>query len=156
MRRLVLFLLPLLFVFSSCGNIKNIRVTDYRLGEVSNIGLSGLRSEVLLTVDNPAADITVIDMSGKVKDRGNDLGVFMLKDDVTVAGRCTGEYSFPVELLLADSVSPLDLLGLMGSFDKDKITVDADIVLKTKCGFKKRIRLRDVTLAELISFLKSM
>lgn len=155
MRRFLLVLIfPLLILSASCTKMRDIRVTDYRIAELENIGFTGVRAGVSLSIDNPARDFTVTSIKGTMEKGGKDLALINMDTPVRVPCGSSEDCLFPLELSLADSVSPFEMLGLVSSFGKaDDITVDMAIKIKMSKGGKYTLRFRDVKLSELMSYL---
>lgn len=154
MRKYILIIFAVLLVSSSCSRMRDIRITDYKIAELENVGFTGLKVSVRLTVDNPAKEFSVVSVSGSVKRDGSEFGVFVMDTTVTVPGEAVSECLFPLEIGLADSVSPFELLGLASSFNRSDMTVNAVVKVRLKSGIRRSIRLNDMGYDEIMSFVK--
>ena len=152
MRRYIFIIIATAFLAVSCTRLQDVRVTDYAIATVENVGFTGLKVSVRLTVDNPAREFTVLSLSGTVKKSGKDFGVFGMYSPLTIESG-TGQYLAPLELSLAESVSPFEMLGLISSMNSDEFTVDALFRIKYPSGVKGRLKLHDIPLDELMSYI---
>lgn len=155
MRKYSLLILALLAVAVSCTKMRDIRITDYSIAELENIGFTGVRATVRLSIDNPAKDFTVTSISGTVKRDGRDFAEFDLDSPVSVPYGNTSDCMFPMTLSLSGSISPFEMLGVVSSIARAKgITVDATVKLKMKQGIRHTVRVRDVKFDEIMDFVR--
>lgn len=155
MKKYALLILALLAVAVSCTKMRNIRITDYSIAELENIGFTGVRATVRLSIDNPAKDFTVTSISGTVKRDGRDFAEFDLDSPVSVPYGNTSDCMFPMTLSLSGSISPFEMLGVVSSIARaEGITVDATVKLKMKQGIRHTVRVRDVKFDEIMDFVR--
>ena len=132
MRKYALLILALLAVAVSCTKMRDIRITDYSIAELENIGFTGVRATVRLSIDNPAKDFTVTSTYGN-----------------------TSDCMFPMTLSLSGSISPFEMLGVVSSIARaEGITVDATVKLKMKQGIRHTVRVRDKKFDEIMDFVR--
>lgn len=155
MRKYALLILALLAVAVSCTKMRDIRITDYSIAELENIGFTGVRATVRLSIDNPAKDFTVTSISGTVKRDGRVFAEFDLDSPVSVPHGNTSDCMFPMTLSLSGSISPFEMLGVVSSIARaEGITVDATVKLKMKQGIRHTVRVRDVKFDEIMDFVR--
>ena len=152
--KIIRILLPLLAVLflSACtgGKVSEIEVTSARIVSIVPQGLTTATAELEVGVHNPAARITLKDLSGLAKYKGEPLLDFDA-DALVIEGKTDSVYCFPVRCRLSEGFSILRLLNAFdGNADENDLTFSVKGRAALKGGLGKDIELEDVPLGTLL------
>ena len=153
MRRLSI-LLPLLLALGLAGCAsKGLQVTSARVVSIVPEGLTSLSAELEVGVHNPSARLTLTDLTGQAKYRGEAL-LDLSADGVVIEARTDSLYRLPVRCRLSGDVS---LLGLLRTFEaplsKDELTLSVKGRASVR-GIGKDIELEDIPLGTLLDEIR--
>ena len=156
MRRLSI-LLPLLLALGLAGcapkGLQDLSVTSARVVSIVPEGLTSPSAELEVGVHNPSARLTLTDLTGQAKYRGEAL-LDLSADGVVIEARTDSLYRLPVRCRLSGDVS---LLGLLRTFEaplsKDELTLSVKGRASVR-GIGKDIELEDIPLGTLLDEIK--
>lgn len=146
----ILLAAVLCVLMSSCGKIKDIHLTSYKIVSLTPVGFRGLDIVVDLGIDNPSMQFTVADINAELFRQGVSLGTFVNSEDIVVKKKTVGNYTLSGRASLSQGVSLIQALGYAAKFDASEYTIScsADVILKS--GMKVRIDKKNVPLTSLI------
>ena len=137
-----------MLVFGGCAKVSQIRTTSVSLSSVTPKGLRALSLTLSVGVHNPASQIILSDISGKVI--GN-----VAMAPVTLEARTDTTYQLQADVALADGVSVFEVLNYVRRKDTmDKTTVNVYAKAKVKGLPAKKIKMEDMPLKQLLEQLK--
>lgn len=136
-------------MLSSCGNIREIHLTSYKVASFSPVGLRGVDLVLDLGVDNPALQFTVDDVTATVTRNGQPLGTFVNTEPVTVKRKSVAVYSVPGQVRLSDGVSLLYVMSLARNFNMAEYRISYSAKVTIKGGGHVTLSKDDVPLKEL-------
>ena len=118
------------FLFSSCGEFKEIKVTNIEKARIINIDKDGLEAEIDVKIDNPnkiAFNIYKSNIDVKMND--NSIGVAHLKKKVRIKANAEDTYTFVVASKFDKLLSGGGALGLLSlaTSKTANITLKGDI-----------------------------
>ena len=149
-RILLLLLSALLMSERTGGKVRDIEVTSARVVSIVPQGLTTATAELEVGVHNPASSLTLKDISGLAKFKGEPLMDFDA-DALVIEGKTDSVYCFPVRCRLSEGFSILRLLRVFdGSADENDLTFSVKGRAALKGGLGKDIELEDVPLGTLL------
>lgn len=149
-RILSLLLSFLLVAACTARGVQDIAITSARIVSIVPEGLTSATAELEVGVHNPAARLTLKDLSGLAKYKGEPLLDFDA-DALVIEGKTDSTYCFPVRCRLSDGFSILRLLRTFdGSMDENDLTFSVKGRAALKGGLGKDIELEDVPLGTLL------
>ena len=128
MKRLILFLISSVFVFSSCHDMKEVQCTGVKGFKVDRISTSGLEGDIILGVKNPNDfGFSIYRSEFDVTYSGVYLGKARLSKRVFIRRHAEENYNFH---LVSDfkNVNLLDVMKLLnGASFKNLVEVKGDL-----------------------------
>lgn len=147
-----IFLIVILAVFlvQGCAKFKDVRIVSCRVESVSLKGLRGVSAVLSAAVENPAAAMTLSDISGRIRLGDREMGTFSA-EPVVIEGRTVSECPVHVTFSLDSSLSLLELVPMVRGLDPGRLTADVSLKVKIRGGAARRVKLEGVPLS---SFMK--
>lgn len=145
----VMLLCVMALCFSGCAKLKDIRPVS---GRIESIMPSGLRSVVVTAcvgIDNPASQVTVSDIEGRISHSGKVLGRVSV-DPVVLQPRTEQEYHLRAVLTLEENVSLMEVLALAGKGGLDNCMADVSFKATLK-GVSKNMKYENIPLKKLLN-----
>lgn len=149
MKRLIIGMILLVLSLGGCKNIKDVRVTSVKLETVSIQGLKSLAMHLAVGIDNPAMQVHLEEIHGKIKHSGKVIGMLAV-DPFTVYARSEEIYHIRAVVSLAEGAGIMDLAVLMDENALDRCTVDISVSPRLKSGLSAPISLNDIPLKTLL------
>lgn len=149
-RSILLIAVLAAFLVQGCANFKDIRIVSCRVESVSLKGLRGAEAALSVGVDNPAAPMTLSDITGRILLEDRSLGTFSA-EPVSIEGRTMSECPVKVTFSLDNSISLMELVPMVRSLDMGSVTADVSLKVRVRKGVSKRVTLEKMPLS---SFLK--
>ena len=151
-------LLPLLLllVLAGCApkGIGDIAITSARVVSIVPEGLTSAAAELEVGVHNPSARITLSDLTGLAKYKGEPL-LDLSAEPVVVEGKTDSLYRLPVRCRFSEGVSLLRLLRtFVGPLNADDLTLSVRGRAALRSGIGKNIELEDIPLGSLLDQIK--
>lgn len=136
---------------SGCSDIKNvkeIRLTSYKIDSIVPSGLKSVDFKLTLGIDNPAMYLRIDGATGRMCRLGQELGTFSV-DPIEIEGHCEGKYPLTGNITLSSGVSILQIIRLATNFNMDEYTIDLFAPVKLKSGLGVKLKYVDTPLKEL-------
>lgn len=157
--RLMARRLRLIFIFSlaaifCCGcsglkeKVQDIKITSVAVDSFNLKGLRSIETTLALTVDNPVIAFTLTDIEGSLFYKGDEFIIFSA-DRLKVKGKRVAQYPLDAEASLAESVSLVNVLGLLSSYSLSKFTVSVSAKVKV-LGISKTLKFTEIPVKDLI------
>ena len=151
---IVVAFLAMTLLSGSCAKLSQVSVTSVALESVSPKGFRAATVSLNVGVHNPAARITLSDISGELMVSGKVIGKVAMPS-VVLAARTDSTYRLTSELSLADGVSLMQVLALAGQRTAlDQATANINATVKVKGGLVKKVKMEDVPVKELLEHIK--
>lgn len=155
MKRTGIILLALCSLFlSSCGgNMKDTRMTSFKLLSVSLQGADGMTLVVEVGIDNPGMGFEVTGLNALMKLDGTS-ALVLTSDQLIVEGRTEKVYVIPMRGRIAEGFNPFRLLHLLmdDRHIEDRLSADISARVALRGGLGKKIEVKEVPLSSVISF----
>ena len=138
-------------VLSGCSGlskVKDIKVTSCGLESYSLKGLRSVDAVLAVGIDNPTFAFKVMDVSGTVKNNGEDFATYTA-DTVSVEKKCSKVYDLPCSATLSDGVSLKQLMQIAKKGNLEGFTTDVTATVKLKSGAGKTFKFKNIDLNEL-------
>jgi len=145
--RIFFILLAIILGASSCGKLKDIKFTSYRIVSVAPTSLKSMDLTMDLGISNPSMELGLSDMKAKVYRHGHQLGTVTL-EPVTILSKCEKEYTAKAHIALEPGVSALQVMAYGADFDPAEYTLDIVGKVKLKSGLSKKIQLKNKPLTK--------
>lgn len=148
-----MLLVTLSLMVSGCAKFKQIRPVS---ANIESLMPSGLRSAVVVLaveIDNPAMQVTLSDIEGRLERSGKVLGRVEV-DPFTLQGKTVDKYHLKADVTLGEGASILELGKLIDKNALNESTVDINAKVKIRNGAPKKVKLNDVPLKELLNTVK--
>lgn len=148
-----MLLVTLSLMVSGCAKFKQIRPVS---ANIESLMPSGLRSAVVvlaIEIDNPAMQVTLSDIEGRLERSGKVLGRVEV-DPFTLQGKTVDKYHLKADVTLGEGASILELGKLIDKNALNESTVDINAKVKIRNGAPKKVKLNDVPLKELLNTVK--
>lgn len=115
----------LLSATTGCGykKLKEIKANSWSLESVSLRGLRSLEARLSIELDNPAAKITLDDISGILYHNGEPFVNYTM-EPLAVDAKCIKTYQCTCVLELDPSRSLLELLSVLPTLSPENLTTD--------------------------------
>lgn len=151
---IVVALLAMTLLSSGCMKLKQVSVTSVELDSVNPKGFRAAVVNLNVGVHNPAARITLSDISGELLISGKVIGKVAMPP-VVLDAKTDSTYRLTPELSFADGVSMLQVLTLAGKHSTlDQATANLYVTVKVKGGIVKKVKMEDVPVKELMEYVK--
>ena len=145
--------LALFSAVSCASSLKNVAITSCEISSVEAVGLHGIDAVLAITVDNPAGDISVKDMKGEVKLKGQKV-LDITAEDVEVERKSEKCYEVPVRGTLAQDINIFYILGALSDPDIRTLSLDFSADVRLKSGVGTTLSYKDLPLDFLMNELK--
>ncbi|MBE6235922.1 MAG: hypothetical protein E7112_06790 [Bacteroidales bacterium] len=149
-------LLFLLLCMTGCVNIKKlqeIRITDAKLEDVSAVTLRQYIVTGAVTVDNPAVEVYLSEISGVLEHSGKVIGSIAV-DPIKLNARSEQTYHLRGDARLADGVGILELAKYMDKAVLKECVVDLKADVRVRNGKVRTIELDDIPLNKLLELIR--
>lgn len=156
-RKIVLVVMSaLLLCMTGCVNIKKLQEIKIVNAKLENLSAVSLRQYVVtgsLTVDNPAVQLTLSEISGTLKHSGKIIGNIVV-DPFTLNAKSEQTYSLRAEAKIADGVGLMELAKYVDKAVLNECVVDLKADVQVKNGKVRTIALDDIPLNKLLELVK--
>lgn len=151
MKRIILAILSviLLLPLGSCGRMGDVRVGGCRLKSVSPSGFRGIDAVIGTEIENRGRAFSISDIKGRLYYRGDAIADFEA-EPIEVARKSSGPLDVTVSATLSKGMSVLGVMGMLGSFDSELVTVDIEARLKYG-AIRRRFREEGIPLDNLMT-----
>ncbi|MBQ9462093.1 MAG: hypothetical protein IJU68_00360 [Bacteroidales bacterium] len=152
MKKFVLILMTALagVCLSSCsGSFKDIKLTSCELVSLSPRGLSAFDAVLNLSIDNPAPQVTLSEMSAVIK-MNQVPCLHLTAEDITISPRTELIYSVTFHGTMDENFNPFTLLSLVKQPDLAAMTIDVGFRGTLKSGLGKYFEYKDIPVKDLI------
>lgn len=152
----LIVLLSSLLCLTGCVNIKklqDIRITDAKLESLSPVSLRQYVVTGSLTVDNPATEVSLSEISGVLEHSGKVIGSIAV-DPITLSARSVQTYRLRGDAKLADGVSILELAKYMDKNVLKECVVDVKADVRIRNGKVRTVALDDIPLNKLLELIR--
>lgn len=139
----------LVLLLGGCKNIKDVRVTSFKLDSIAPQGLTGLGADFTIGISNPAVQVRLEDIEGVLKRSGKVLGRLTI-DPFEIQARSDMEYHLKGDLRLGEDANLKDLLQLLDASVLDEYVVDISAKARHKSGVAAPIAINDIPLKKLL------
>ena len=149
-------LLFTLFCMTGCVNVKKlqeIRILDAKLESLSPVNLKQYIVTGSVTVDNPAAEVSLSEISGVLEHNGKVIGSIAV-DPITLSAKSEQTCRLRGDAKVADGVGILELAKYMDKKVLKECVVDVKADVRIKRGKVRTIALEDVPLNELLELIR--
>lgn len=149
-------LLASLLCVTGCVNFKKlqeIRIVDAKLEGVSPVSLRQYVVTGSVTVDNPAAEVSVSEISGELEHNGKVIGSIAV-DPFTLSAKSEQTCSLRADAKLADGVGLFEIAKYMDKAVLKQCVVDVKADVRIKNGKVRTIELEDIPLNKLLELIK--
>lgn len=138
-------------IFHSCVmyRLSRVDVVDYKIESVSLSGLSSMKVQCKLLVDNPEKEFSVRDIEGEVVYEDRTLMSFVAEPFI-VQGRGSSSPDLKIKIKVAKGFSLLKAQSLFQDFDKEKIMVDCKAKVRFKGGMERNLK-RKIPLSKILN-----
>ncbi|MCQ2143678.1 MAG: hypothetical protein MJY56_06390 [Bacteroidales bacterium] len=133
---------------SDIKNVKNIKLTSYKIDSIVPSGLKSIDVKLTLGVDNPAMYLKIDGANGRLCRLGQEVGTFSV-DPIALEGHCEGKYTLTGNITLSPGVSILTIMKYAATFNLDEYTIDLFAPVKLKSGLGVKLKYVDTPLKEL-------
>lgn len=141
------------FSLSGCVDYKNLKITSFKIDNITPEGLRSVSGTASVGVDNPSAGFSIYNVAGTVKRGGKDFGTFTA-EPVKVEPKSSMVYNVSGTMSLASQVSILEVLSTVTSLKVDDFTVDVSCTVKPRGGAAKKIELRGIPARKVLNKLQ--
>lgn len=152
-----LILLPFVLALGLAGcapkGLQDIAVTSARIVSIVPEGLTSASAELEVGVHNPSVRITLTDLTGLAKYKGESI-LDLSAEPVVLEARTDSLYRLPVQCRIAGGFS---LLRLLRAFDGQVDADDLTLSVKGRAamrGIGKDIELEDIPLGTLLDEIR--
>lgn len=154
MRRILLLLASVIILFTGCTDYSQIKIDGVSMDKVRFNGTASASIVLKVQVDNPTSRTVAVESVDAVLLReGREFARFSL-DDRAVALPGRSEASLPVRASVVDPVGIITAGLNFKSWDMDNFTVDGRLVLSLDGKMKKKVKLRNVPLKDIVNSIK--
>lgn len=154
MKRSILFIAFALLIFSSCSKLGEIELMNVELKSFKLLNTTSANIEVEYTINNPSNKRIILDnVDAYLKKSGANFAKISLIDADTVASKRISVNRLSLKLDLLDPLSLFSMGLNLSKWQYTDFTVDARALVKSPTGWKKRIKLKDVEIEDLIKKL---
>jgi len=133
---------------SGVEKLRDIKVTDCTLSSITPQGLRALKADLLVKVDNPAVQLTLDDIQGKLYYNG-DAVLSYSAPAVTLKARTEDSYTIPLKAHLLEGVSLLKVLQMLSEDSLEGFTTDVSARAKLRSGLSKEFSYEGLPLEDL-------
>jgi len=145
--RIFFIFLALVLSAASCGKLKDIRFTSYRIVSVAPTSLKSMDLTFDVGIYNPSMELGFSDLKARLYRFGHPLGTVTV-EPVTILSKCEKEYPAKAHIALDAGVSPLQVMSYAADFDPAEYTVDISGKVKLKSGISKNVELKNKPLTK--------
>jgi hypothetical protein len=149
-------LLLTLFCMTGCVNVKKlqqIRILDAKLESVSPESLRQYVVTGSVTVANPAAEVSVSEISGVLEHNGKVIGSIAV-DPVTLTAKSEQTYTLRADAKVADGIGIFELAKYMDKAVLKQCVVDLKADVRVRNGKVRTVELEDIPLNELLELIR--
>ena len=149
-------LLAALLCVTGCVNFKKlqeIKIVDAKLESLSPVSLRQYVVSGLVTVDNPAAEVSVSEISGVLEHNGKVIGSIAV-DPITLSAKSEQTCRLRGDAKVADGVGILELAKYMDKKVLKECVVDVKADVRIKNGKVRTVALEDVPLDKLLELIR--
>lgn len=144
-----MLLVTLSLMVSGCAKFKQIRPVS---ANIESLMPSGLRSAVVVLaveIDNPAMQVTLSDIEGRLERSGKVLGRVVL-DPFILEAKTMEKYRLRATVILDQSASLMDVLALTRAEAFEECVADIRFKATLKSGISKKMVYEDLPLVSLM------
>lgn len=156
MKRYIILLIAAVMGFSGCAGLKKIKEIEaggFKIEGVSANGMRGMTVNFVVEVDNPAAEISLSDISGTLEHSGKVLGRVVV-DPFTLQAKRVEKYHLKADVTLGEGTSIFEIGKLMDKNAVNESHVDLSARVRIRNGAEKKIKLEDIPLKKLLETVK--
>lgn len=149
-------LLFTLLCMTGCVNVKKlqqIRILDAKLESVSPESLRQYVVTGSVTVANPAAEVSVSEISGVLEHNGKVIGSIAV-DPVTLTAKSEQTYTLRADAKLADGIGIFELAKYMDKAVLKQCVVDLKADVRVRNGKVRTVELEDIPLNKLLELIR--
>lgn len=154
MKRIIRIIVVAIFAaltLTGCSDIKNvkeIKLTSYKIDSITPVGLKSVNFKLTIGVDNPAMYLNIDGATGRVCRLGEEVGTFSV-DPIALEGHCEAKYPLTGNITLSPGMSILQVMRYASNFNMDEYTLDLFAPVKLKSGAGVKIKFVDKPFKEL-------
>lgn len=145
----ILAIIATLCLFCGCGRIHDFKVTSCSVASLTPSGLKGVKAVLKIGILNPLMNLTVSDVQGVINNNGLEFATFTA-GKLPIARKCEKVYPLTCSGAISKDVTLTDLLKLATTRNFDGMTMDISLKLKLKCGIKKTLKFKNISITELM------
>ena len=151
MKRLLLIFTALLCLFATagCSTDRGVNVTSCTVDSVTPNGLRAIKAVLKVGIVNPMNSFRVSRIDGVINNGGRELATFTT-GKIKVDRKSNKVYPLNCEGTIAKDVGLVELLGIAGSQDFSRMTVDLKVKVRTFLGFCKTLKFNDIKVSDLM------
>jgi len=150
MKRLLVFPVLVLLLFTSCTNFRNIEIKNVKLNEVKLLSTSKAMVDVEFTINNTAnADLVLQSSDGFLTKNGVNFAQITLIGSDTIVASCQSANRARFQIELLDPMSLFSMGLNIKSWKMSDFEINARGIIRTSKGGRKTFKLKNMPLENL-------
>ena len=149
-------LLATLLCMTGCVNVKKlqeIQLVDAKLESLSPVSLKQYIVTGSVTVDNPAVEVSLSEISGVLEHNGKVIGSIAV-DPFTLSAKSEQTYTLRADAKVADGIGIFELAKYMDKAVLKQCVVDLKADVRVRNGKVRTVELEDIPLNKLLELIR--